>query len=90
MRLLSTELTEDVVPVSFILDEGVVSDMVGNTNTESSVTVFLNEVAPTLAVAYEQKDGQIWMSVDVINGPMAAMDATMFQLSENLHFEELT
>ena len=90
MRLLSTELTEDVVPVSFILDEGVVTDMVGNGNTESSVTVFLNEVAPTLAVAYEQKDGQILMSVDVINGPMAAMDATMFQLSENVRFEELT
>ena len=89
VKVMSTELTSDVVPMTFVIASGMVSDVFGNTNTEGSATIYLNEQSPELSVEYHQNENIIEMSVVVLNGPLGSIDAEMFELSENTQFDKI-
>lgn len=79
----ATELTNDVIPVTFTVPAGY-ADAYGNKNVESSLTVYLNDMAPELEVSHKQVEQVIEVDVTVHNGPIPTIDADMLDLSTNL------
>ena len=89
IKVMSTELTSDVISMTFVIPAGVVSDVFGNVNTEGVATVYLNELSPELFAEYRQNEDMIEVDVVVRNGPLGPIDTEMFELSENVQFGEV-
>ena len=89
IRVMSTELTSDIVPIYFEIPAGVVNDKFGNVNEEGLATVYLNELSPELFAGCRQNENMIEVNVTVQNGPLGPIDAEMFELSENIHFDKV-
>ena len=84
------ELLDRIIPFTLTFPQGVVSDHLGNLNAESSLTVYINEVSPSLTVEeISSSENTVQLALNILNGPISHLTSSMWTASDSVQVVSL-